>query len=83
MASYAHETLPCLGAANCESVATFVGSWEVHRIGVLRTSELDLAVSGGATCELVAILAGSWEVPRSGDIRTSEWDLADPEGCEP
>ena len=38
---YAHqnETSPSLGAANCETVASFVGSWEAQRSGVIRKSE--------------------------------------------
>ena len=53
------------GAPICETVATFVGSWEVQRSGVLRTSERDLAVPGGAAiCATVATFVSSWEVQR-------------------
>ena len=32
----ANEASPSLGAANCETVATFVGSWWTQRNGVIR-----------------------------------------------
>ena len=58
------------GAANCEAVATFVGPWEVQRSGVPRTSRLDLAAPWGAdTWATVATFVGSWEVQRSGVLR--------------
>ena len=37
------EAAPSLGAANCETVATFMGSWEAQRNGVIRRPE---SVSG-------------------------------------
>ena len=50
--SYANqnETSPSLRAANCETAATFEGSWEVQRGGVICKPERDLPVPGG--CEL-------------------------------
>ena len=34
-----NEASPSLGAANCETVATFVGSWGAQRNGVIRRPE--------------------------------------------
>ena len=53
MTSYAHqnETSPSLGAAICETVATFVGFWEGQRNDVLRRPLRDLAVLRGG-CDL-------------------------------
>ena len=39
-----------LGAANCETAATFVGPWVVQRSGVIRRSECGVAAPEG--CEL-------------------------------
>ena len=52
MESYANqnEASPSLGAAKCETVATFGGSWEDQRSGVICKPERDLPVPGG--CEL-------------------------------
>ena len=84
MTSYAHpiETSPSLGAAICETCATFVSSWEGRRSDVLRTSELDLAVPGGAAiCDTVATFVGSWDFQRRGVPRRSPLDLAVPWGA--
>ena len=43
-----------LGAGNCETVATFVGSWGVQRSAVLKASQLSLACPRGA---------GNWASP--------------------
>ena len=44
-----------LGAAICAAVATFVGSWEVQRSGVVDRSRRDLADPWGvANCAIVA-----------------------------
>ena len=69
MTSYADQnrTSLSLGAAKCETVATFVGSWQVQRSRVIRKSDL-----GAANCETVASFVGSWEAQRSRVIRKSE-----------
>ena len=50
------------GSANCEAVATFVGSWGIQRSAVLRGSRWDLAVPGGCEvrnrCRLRGFLGG-------------------------
>ena len=53
MPSYAdlNETSTSLGAANCETVAKFVGSWEAQRSRVVRKSERSLAVPGAGTAK--------------------------------
>ena len=68
MVSYAHqsETSPSLGVAFRETVATFVGSWEVQRSGVLRISEWDLAVPGGLRSAKLRPL--SWAPGRSSAL---------------
>ena len=50
--SYANqnEASPSLGAANCETAATFVGSWQVQRVGVICRPRRNFPVPGG--CEL-------------------------------
>ena len=50
-------------AANCETVATFMGCWEVQQSGVLGTPTRDLAAPrGAANCAIVATFVGCWEV---------------------
>ena len=62
------------GAANCETVASFVGCW--------RDQDEASPPMGAANCETVAAFVGSWEVQRSDVLRTSRRDLAAPWGCE-
>eukprot|EP00959_Pyramimonas_sp_CCMP1952_P337883 7075861-Pyramimonas_sp.AAC.1 len=66
--SYAdhHETSPSHGGtANCETVATPVGSLGAQRKYVPRRSPRDLAAPWGAViCETVATVVSSWEAQR-------------------
>ena len=56
-----NETSPSMGAANCETVITFVGSWG----GTGMTSYADQKEAwqprGAANCETGAAFMGSWE----------------------
>ena len=71
-----NEASPSLGAANCETFATFVSSCEAQR------PEGGLAVPGGRELRNCRTFVGPWVVQRSGVIRRSECGLAAPEGCE-
>ena len=74
MPSYAdlNETSTSLGAANCETVAKFVGSWEAQRSRVVRKSERSLAVPGAGNCETDTGFGGSCEAQQSSATRRSE-----------
>ena len=57
------EAFPSLGAANNETVATFVGSWEAQRNRALKGSRRDLPAGpwGAAKFATAATFVGSWE----------------------
>ena len=57
------------GAAICETVATFVGSWEGKQSDVLPESEEASPSLEGANWETVAAFVGSWEAQQSDVLR--------------
>ena len=62
------------GAANCETVASFVGRW--------RDQNEASPPLGAANCETVAAFGGSWEDQQNGVVFRPERDLPVPGGCE-
>ena len=74
MVSYANqkEASPSLGAANCETVATFVGPWGASGVVSYADQKAASPPLGAANCETVATAVGPWEVQRSDVLRRSE-----------
>ena len=66
-----NEASPSLGAANCETDATFGGSWEAQRRSYANQNEASPSL-GAANSEAVATFVGSWEAQRSRVIRKKE-----------
>ena len=61
------------GAANCETVATFVGSRGGSSAVRSYPDQNETSPSlGAANCETPATFVGSWEVQQSDVMRTSE-----------
>ena len=63
-----NEASPSLGAANCETVASFVAG---RSSGLLPHADHNEASPslGAANCETVATFVGSWGAQRNGVIR--------------
>ena len=82
MTSYAdqNKTSPSLGAADCETVATFLGSWGPGVVTSYADQKWTSPCLGAADCETGAAFVDRWDVQRSGVVRASEWDLAVPGG---
>ena len=75
-----NEASPSLGAANCETDATFGDSWEEwwHSQARIRPHQ----PWGAAKCESVATFVGFWGAQRNSVICRPELSFAVPAGCE-
>ena len=67
-----NETSPSLGAAKCETVATFGRFWGATGVTSYADQNKTSPSLGAANCETDAAFGGSWDAQRSGVIRKPE-----------